>query len=182
MATMSEEDERCDGEMLPVAQWWIRSCFCGMFSHSVMFSNINTEQRLFGTFSVVSWNCRFPPVFIYKSIFSSLHVSLFLFLFSCLMSKRNSNIFLIVPHLLSCVCSIFLSRCFVFPLFCHVSLVFFLPLSSSSALICPNILPSLQAPFHLFPHPLSCSLSVSAPPFPLSWLSRSLSAVILLSW
>lgn len=156
-----------------MAQWLIRSCFCGMFSRSAIFSNINTKRRLSGTFSVIfsmpSVTSASLQSLSLKSIFYSLHFSLILFLFSCLISVRNS-IFLdysIPPPLLHLL--LISMSLFCIPLFCHVSLEFFLPsVSSSSGLISPNILCSLQAPFHLFLTLYLFLFFVSASPFPLS--------------
>lgn len=135
-----------------MAQCVIRSWFCGMFSHSVIFSNINTKRRSFATFSVIVS----VPLVTSASLQS---LSLNLLLPACLLNSlsllladidKKDLIFFdysIPPLLLCLLISLFILYSPVPPGFSCIFLPFF---SSSSGLICPNILCSLQAPFHLF--------------------------------
>lgn len=133
-----------------------------MFSRSAIFSNINTKRRLSGTFSIIfsmpSVTSTSLQSLSLKSIFYSLHVSLILFLFSCLISIRNS---------------IFLDHSIPPPL-CHLLLisvfVLYSPVLSCFSCIFPSLLllfirshqpqHSLlsASSFSSFPHPLSFSL------------------------
>lgn len=65
-----------------MAQCVIRSWFCGMFSHSVIFSNINTKRRSFATFSVI---VSVPPV----TSASLQSLSLNLLLPACLLNSPS---------------------------------------------------------------------------------------------